>query len=148
MSENKCNACLYRQLAKRYVMQTIAIVAFLTAAAFAVRHFAGVEGMVVPIVIASSFALVIDTADALIWRKVANDWADSLPTFFTAVSGFRMLLGIMTIAVYYFAATNPDMTIFFLTFFAYYIALILHHAIFFARVSAATGDNSKSRINT
>ena len=42
MSENKCNACLYRQLAKRYVMQTIAIVAFLTAAAFAVRHFAGV----------------------------------------------------------------------------------------------------------
>ena len=71
MSENKCNACLYRQLAKGYVMQTIAIVAFLTAAAFAVRHFAGVEGMVVPIVIASSFALVIDTADALIWRKVA-----------------------------------------------------------------------------
>ena len=129
-------------------MQTIAIVVFLTAAAFAVRHFAGVEGMVVPIVIASSFALVIDTADALIWRKVANDWADSLPTFFTAVSGFRMLLGIMTIAVYYFAATNPDMTIFFLTFFAYYIALILHHAIFFARVSATTGDNSKSRINT
>ena len=143
MSENKCNAPLYGKLAKRYILQTIVVVTFLTNAAFAVSHFAGIEGLVVPIVIAATFALVIDTADALIWRKVATDWADSLPTFFTAVSGFRMLLGIITIAVYYFASTGADMTTFFLTFFAYYIALILHHAIFFARVSATTGDNSK-----
>ena len=53
-------------------MQTIAIVAFLTAAAFAVRHFAGVEGMVVPIVIASSFADICMGSNATTSRVIIN----------------------------------------------------------------------------
>ena len=45
--------------------------------------------LLTPIIVSVAFSLVTCVAIAQIWRRVAQSSPDSLPTFFTAVSGFR-----------------------------------------------------------
>jgi hypothetical protein len=89
----------------------------------------------VPLLVSVAFASAIIMAEALIWRWVAIKSAASLPTFFTALSGFRMLLALATMLVYYLSEDHSLMVTFFLVFMTFYIMLITHHSIFFAKVS-------------
>jgi hypothetical protein len=89
----------------------------------------------VPLLVSVFFASAIIMAEALIWRWVAIKSAASLPTFFTALSGFRMLLALATMLVYYLSEDHSLMVTFFLVFMTFYIMLITHHSIFFAKVS-------------
>lgn len=91
--------------------------------------------LLTPIIIGASFTLVVFTAIALVWRRVAKRFPDSLPTFYTAVSGFRMLLALAVMFVYYLIAGRDMMLPFFLVFMAFYVVSLTHHSIFFARVS-------------
>ena len=89
----------------------------------------------VPLLVSVFFTSAIIMAEALIWRWVAIKSAASLPTFFTALSGFRMLLALATMFVYYLSEDHSLMVTFFLVFMTFYIMLITHHSIFFAKVS-------------
>ena len=89
----------------------------------------------VPLLVSVFFTSAIIMAEALIWRWVAIKSAASLPTFFTALSGFRMLLALATMLVYYLSEDHSLMVTFFLVFMTFYIMLITHHSIFFAKVS-------------
>ena len=51
-----------------------------------------VGDLTAPTIVALVFAAVVETVDALVWGKVRQAGEDGLPTFYTAVSGFRMLL--------------------------------------------------------
>ncbi len=119
----------------RYVWQGVFIYAAMVAVVLTIMYVWGLEELLTPLIVSAVFSLVVDTADAIIWRKVAKSSPDSLPSFHTAVSGFRMLLALAVMLVYYLVAGSDVMLPFFLVFFAFYVALMAHHAWFFTRLS-------------
>ena len=60
-----------------------------------------IDGLLTPTIIATAFTLVVSAAIGMIWRRVAKSSPESLPTFFTAVSGFRLLLALAVMFIYY-----------------------------------------------
>ena len=93
------------------------------------------DGLLVPAIISSAFTLVIATVIGLVWRRIATQAPDSLTTFFTAVSGFRLLLALLVMFIYYLVYGRDNMLIFFLVFMVFYFASLTHHSVFFAKVS-------------
>ena len=92
-------------------------------------------GIGAPLVVSVVFVLAVEVADIFIWRWVAVRHADSLPTFFTAVSGFRMLLAIFTMVGCWAAVGREAMAPYCVVFMVFYLVVLLHHSLFFARVS-------------
>ena len=94
-----------------------------------------VDGLLIPAIVSVLFTLVVSAAIGLIWRRVAKRSPESLPTFFTAVSGFRMLLALAAMFVYDLVFGRSAMLLFFVVFMVFYFVSLAHHSIFFARVS-------------
>ena len=90
--------------------------------------------LLTPAIVSVAFALMMCFTIGLVWRYVAKNSPDNLPTFFTAVSGFRLLLALAVMFVYYLL-NKETMLPFFLVFMVFYVASLVHHTIFFARVS-------------
>ncbi len=123
------------KISKQYMRQQL----FLTAALFLiillVMQVRSFDGLLTPAIVGSAFTLVVAGAITMIWARVASQSPDGLPTFFTAVSGFRLLLALAVMFVYYLACGRAQMLPFFLVFMAFYFASLAHHSVFFARVS-------------
>ena len=94
-----------------------------------------IDGLLIPAIVSVLFTLVVSGAIGLIWRRVAKRSPESLPTFFTAVSGFRMLLALAAMFIYYLVFGRSAMLLFFVVFMVFYFVSLIHHSIFFARVS-------------
>ena len=54
-------------------------------------------------------------------------------SFFMAVSGFRFLLACLVLFIYYMSTTHEGMVTFVVMFAPYYLALLVHHSLFFSR---------------
>ena len=91
--------------------------------------------LLTPAIVSVVFTLLVCITIGLVWGYVAKNSPDSLPTFFTAVSGFRLLLALAVMFVYYLLDSNDTMLSFFLVFMVFYVASLAHHTVFFARVS-------------
>ena len=91
--------------------------------------------LLTPIIVSVAFSLVTCVAIAQIWKRVALSSPDSLPTFFTAVSGFRLLLALSVMFVYYLGVNQFSMLRFFMVFIVFYFGMLIHHSIFFARIN-------------
>ena len=91
--------------------------------------------LLTPIIVSVAFSLVTCVAIAQIWKRVALSSPDSLPTLFTAVSGFRLLLALARLFVYYLVDTQDSMLRFFMVFIVFYFGMLIHHSIFFARIN-------------
>lgn len=100
--------------------------------------------MIVPTVVGTMFFIIIETADALIWRWIAEKHSDNMSAFFTGVSGFRMLLAVAVMFVYYLLSDKDAMLPLFLVFVAYYSALMIHHSCFFIRLMHKKDVNAKN----
>ena len=122
------------KLSKSYMKQglflTVAL-ALLTLLVMQVWQF----DLLVEIIVSVVFSLVVCWTIGLVWRWVAKNHQESLPTFFTAVSGFRLLLALAVMFVYYLVCGRGAMLPFFLVFMVFYFASLIHHSIFFAKVS-------------
>ena len=118
----------------RYVAQTVLLIFAMSIVVVAFSCLASVQSLIVPMVVGAIFTLVVDSADAVIWRKVRLVSEESLPTFFASVSGFRLLFAIITITIYYLALDKPDMLKFCIVFMAFYAVLIVHHSLFFSHM--------------
>ena len=122
------------KLSKNYMKQGLFIAVGLTLITLLVMQVWFLD-LLTPAIISAVFALVMCWTIGLIWRRVAKRSPESLPTFFTAVSGFRLLLALAVMFVYYLVDTHDSMLRFFVVFMAFYIVSLVHHTIFFARVS-------------
>ena len=92
--------------------------------------------LVLPLAVSAAYALVVEVADAIAGRKVAAGSPDSMPTFFMAVSGLRFMVALVVMFVYFLLAGKTgkaDMGTFILIFALFYVAVLLHHTLFFAR---------------
>lgn len=123
------------KLSKRYARQELLLTAALFLITLLVMRVWYLDELLVPVIVSAAFTLVVSTALAVIWRRVATKSPDSLPTFFTAASAFRMLLALAVMFVYYLLNGRDAMLVFFLVFMAFYLVSLIHHSVFFARVS-------------
>ncbi len=122
------------KLCKSYIIQVIFLFAVMNGLVIIVEKVFSLD-LLTEMIVSSSFLLLTGIVIALIWRWVALNHKDSLPTYFTAVSGFRLLLALAVMFVYYLTDSRDSMLQFFLVFMAYYIVSLVHHTFFFARVS-------------
>ena len=123
------------KLSMSYLRQELFLAVGLFLLTLVVMQVWFVEGLLVPAIVSVIFTLVVSGTIGLVWRRVAKRSPESLPTFFTAVSGFRMLLALAAMFVYYLACGRSAMLLFFVVFMAFYFVSLAHHSIFFARVS-------------
>ena len=85
----------------RYIVWSMVYIFILTIGCFIFEKLGLFSGLMYPVAVSAVFSIVVESADALVWRKVAKKSPDSLTTFYTAVSGFRMLLALATMLVCY-----------------------------------------------
>lgn len=133
------------KLSRRFVCQSALAVVLLSLAVVSLSLFAHVGGLARPLVVSAVFALVVELADIAIWSRVAEGEGKMLPTFFSAVSGFRMLLGLAVLGGCYIAVGRDAMAEYCLVFMVFYLWVIIHHSVFFSRVSSTHTkcDNEK-----
>ena len=123
------------KLCGRYIAWSMIIVVLLTVAAFLVEKTGLASALMYPVAVSAVFSIVVESADALVWRKVAKKTPDSLTTFYTAVSGFRMLLALATMLVCYIIVGRDAIMPYILVLLVFYFAMLAHHSIFFSRLS-------------
>ena len=107
----------------------------LTIGCFIFERLGFFSGLMYPVAVSAVFSIVVESADALVWRKVAKKSPDSLTTFYTAVSGFRMLLALATMFVCYIIVGRDAVAPYIVVMLVYYFVLLAHHSIFFSRLS-------------
>jgi len=123
------------KLCMSYLRQELCLAVGLFLISLLVMQVWYIDGLLIPAIVSVLFTLVVSGAIGLIWRRVAKRSPESLPTFFTAVSGFRMLLALAAMFIYYLVFGRSAMLLFFVVFMVFYFVSLIHHSIFFARVS-------------
>lgn len=123
------------KLSRTYAKQELWLTAGIFLLVLGVMSVSNIEGLLVPAIVGAVFSLVVSTAEALIWRQVAKQSPDNLPTFYTAASGFRLLLALATMFVYYLVKGRDAMLVFFIVFMIFYLVLLAHTSVYFARLS-------------
>ena len=123
------------KLCKRYLRQELLLAVALFLIGLMIMRVWYLDEMLWPLVVSTAFCLVVSNVIGLLWRRIAKNSPDNLPTFFTATSGFRMLLALAVMFVYYLVVGRDAMLTFVLVFMVFYFASLIHHSAFFARVS-------------
>ena len=125
----------FDKLSKRYARQSILLTTGLALLGLLVANVYQTSGIIIPLVVSSLIVLVTEVASAFLWRWVAVKHSDMLPSFFTGVSGFRFLLALAVMFVWYLATNRQAIITFFVVFLIFYFVSLIHHSIFFSRVS-------------
>lgn len=123
------------RLCSKYIVWSMIIVVLLTVAAFLVEKTGLASALMYPVAVSAVFSIVVESADALVWRRVAKKSPEGLTTFYTAVSGFRMLLALATMFVCYIIVGRDAVAPYIVVMLVYYFVLLAHHSIFFSRLS-------------
>ena len=118
-----------------FIKRGIAYVVLLFAAAMAIAYASGNEWIIVPAIVSALNTLAIVVAEGLLWGRVASRSVDALTTFYSAVSGFRMLLTIVVMFGYYLAFGRDGMLGFLSVLAPFYVVMLVHHSIFFGMKS-------------
>ena len=119
---------------RRYIIQSIVLFCLLTLlGALAMTLWS--LNLLSAMIVSGCFILVIDLATGYIFRWVATRHADMLPSFFTGVSGFRFLGALAVMGVWYAISDRASLMTFFMVFLIYYMVSLIHHSIFFSRIS-------------
>ena len=119
---------------KRYSQQAVQIVFALFLLELLILQMLGAGLLLTPVLVSMCFALIIELSDAFIWKRLENKTEETKATFFMAVSGFRFLLALLMLFVYYFMSDRAGMIAFILLFAPYYLAVLVHHSIFFSHL--------------
>ena len=124
-----------QEQSRNYIVQSIVLCCILTICGVVAMKVWSLD-LWTPIIVSVCFILVVDIASALVFRWVATKHSDMLPTFITGVSGFRFLAALVVMAVWYILSDRTSMMQFIMVFLVYYMASLIHHSIFFSRVSS------------
>ena len=123
-----------KSASKRYIQQAVQIVFALFLLELLILQILGAGLLLTPVLVSMCFALIVELSDAFIWKRLENKTEENKATFFMAVSGFRFLLSLLMLFVYYFMSDRSGMIAFILLFAPYYLAVLVHHSIFFSHL--------------
>ena len=118
-----------------YRKESTLLITGLMLIAFIVMNVWLLDRILTPLIVSVIFSVLVENIDILTWKRVARRSPESLPTFFMGVSGFRMLLGVIVIFIYYLVAEQETMLSFFVVFVIFYVTLLIHHTLFFVRIN-------------
>ena len=133
------------KLSGRYIAWSVFLIILLTLLGLLVGVFFQIDGMTAYLAVGAGFSIVVESADALVWRRVAKKSPDSLTTFYSAVSGFRMLLALATMFVCYLVVGRDAVAPYIVVLLVYYFVLLAHHSIFFSRLSNGGKLNTNNK---
>ena len=119
---------------KKYIQQAVQIVFALFLLELLILQMLGTGLLLTPVLVSMCFTLIVELSDAFIWKRLENKTEETKATFFMAVSGFRFLLALLMLFVYYFMSDRSGMIAFILLFAPYYLAVLVHHSIFFSHL--------------
>lgn len=120
------------RLCKAYQKQSIFMNATLFLLGLLLMQVYGIA-MLYPLIVGVVFALALELTEINVWKRVVEKSEDNLPTFFMAVSGFRFLLALVVIFIYFLLTGRDDMLVFILVFAVFYLAALIHHVLFFLK---------------
>ncbi|MDE6151629.1 MAG: hypothetical protein K2G12_06560 [Prevotella sp.] len=120
---------------KRYLAQLLGIIVVLFVICESLMTLGIVGDITMPLTVSWIFMLTLGFAVSLIWKKVAVSTPDSLPTFFTAVSGFRILIALSTLLGCYITVGRDNMGEYLIVFMVFYLVSLAHHSMFFAHIN-------------
>lgn len=78
-------------------------------------------------------------------EKIAETSEDALHTFFSAVSGLRMLLALFTLTGCCIAVGRDAMLEYCMVFLVFYFYMIIHHSAFFSHVNNSHTECDKEK---
>ena len=81
------------------------------------------------------FVLVLEIGSVLVWRWVTLKHHNMLPSFFTGASAFRFLGALTIFFAWYLVVDSSNLMSFFCVFLVYYFVSLIHHSVFFSRVT-------------
>jgi hypothetical protein len=117
-----------------YIAESIILVILVNLGCYFAMQLGGYDLLAAQIV-GTLFVLVFEIASVLVWRWVALKHRNMLPSFFTAASGFRFLGALLVMTVWYLATGKENIVMFLVVFFVFYFVSLIHHSIFFSRMS-------------
>ena len=122
--------------ARRYIIQAVAVAAALSAAAIITGSLAHLlDSVLMPVAVSAAFTIVTAGAIGMTWRWVADRQPEMLTTFFTSVSGFRMLAALFILFICYVAVGREAMKPYIIIFMVFYLFSLAHHSLFFSHIN-------------
>ena len=124
---------------RRFICQGLITLALLAIGVYGVAELWLGYTVALPLLVSSVVFLTVELADILIWSRVISRAPENLSTFFMGVSGFRMLLCVLVFFVYYFVVDRQAMLLFLCIFALFYVAMLVHHTLFFSGNKGKSG---------
>lgn len=87
--------------------------------------------LLAPILTGLSFFLIVEVVVGIIWGHIYQNQVEVKASFLMGVSGFRFLVALLVIFIYFLATGRSAMMSFLLLFVPYYFAMLVHHLLFF-----------------
>lgn len=125
------------RIARRYILLGTALVLALYIVMEIVQKLTHFE-METPIMVSMLFSLSVTWIVGWLWKWVASNHADQLTTFYSATSGFRLLLALAVLFVCFLVVGRDAMLIYVLVFMLFYLVMVGFHSIYFSRVTNKT----------
>jgi hypothetical protein len=116
------------------MLQGIVLIIIATLGTLLVNQFTRVPDLLLVLIYSCLYSVSIVLIVGFFWRMVASD-PESLTSLLTNISGFRMLMAFVTMLSFYLLEDSKNLMPCFFVFMAFYILLLIHHTIFFAKVS-------------
>ena len=91
--------------------------------------------LLAPILTGLCFFLIIEVVVGIIWGHISQNQVEVKASFLMGVSGFRFLVALLVIFIYFLATGRSAMMSFLLLFVPYYFAMLVHHLLFFTHVN-------------
>lgn len=120
---------------RKYILQSSFITITMVVIGLAFIYLLPRPDALVPLLVSAAYSLVFAIADGMFWRMAAKRGADALTTFYTAVSGFRLLTVLAVMFIYYLVNGRESMLVFFIVFMPFYGVHLVHHSLYFSKLS-------------
>ena len=88
-----------------------------------------------PILTGLCFFLIVEVVVGIIWGHIYQNQVEVKASFLMGVSGFRFLVALLVIFIYFLATGRSAMMPFLLLFVPYYFAMLVQHLLFFTHVN-------------
>lgn len=129
------------RLGWQYRKQGIIIVGFLFLTGLLITNVGLLSGLVMPLIFSAVYALILEIGEILVWGSIAKETPDELPAFYMGVTGARMFFALAVMFVYYLAVDKNSMPTFLGVFAVFYLAILIHHIVFFRKHSDISIDD-------
>jgi len=120
---------------KRYWRNSLWLTVGLTFITLIVIQVFQINRLIAPLVVSSVFTLAVSFSYSFFWRMIATKHPDSLTAFYSASSGLRMLLALITMLAYYLIKGRSEMLPFIAVFMVFYMVMLIYHTMFFSKVA-------------